>query len=181
MVVDYPSLSSVNFAVPDFKNRGRGTLRITKSPGHPSHTPLALLKVDLILPQFHTPIFNPAQQAVCAKSTPGKEASVRLSVVMRTASGSDRNRKALRIGRSARRFLDSSGRCIGAPNTKNWYVRGDTDAQGAWRDRERIASTIHLQHRARRAKIRLSKLRDAEKHDVQAYNAVSITSLNQDE
>src|ERR1700721_3532664 len=36
MVVNYPSMSSVNFGVPDFKTRGRGTLRITESPGHPS-------------------------------------------------------------------------------------------------------------------------------------------------
>ena len=29
-------MSSVKFGAPDFKNRGRGTLRITESPGHPS-------------------------------------------------------------------------------------------------------------------------------------------------
>lgn len=39
MVVNYLPMSSVNFALPDFKTRGRGTLRITKSPGHPSHRP----------------------------------------------------------------------------------------------------------------------------------------------
>ena len=39
MVVNYPPMSSVNFAVPDFKNRVRGALRITESPGRPSHRP----------------------------------------------------------------------------------------------------------------------------------------------
>jgi hypothetical protein len=33
MVVNYLSMSSMDFGVPDFKNRGRGTRRITESPG----------------------------------------------------------------------------------------------------------------------------------------------------
>src|SRR5580704_14859721 len=90
MVVDYLSMSSVDFGVPDFKNRGRGTLRITESPGHPSNGmphPFALLNVDHGPPSIPHTYLRPFPIGRTRIIPTSERALVRLSEVMRAASG----------------------------------------------------------------------------------------------